>query len=60
MRGGFDCLICWGTLNSFTFRVGSRIYNKVDVQTPEMCLASTLLSLSKFGTFQTQLGEDIV
>ena len=40
-------------LKAFTFRVGSRIYNKVDVQCPSMALASTLISLGKFGTYQT-------
>ena len=40
-------------LKSFTFRVGSRIYNKVDVQCPALSLASTLISMGKFGTYQT-------
>jgi len=40
-------------LKSFTFRVGSRIYNKVDVQVPALALASTLISMGKFGTYQT-------
>ena len=40
-------------LKNFTFRVGSRIYNKVDVDVPSMAIASTLISMGKFGTYQT-------
>ena len=40
-------------LKTFTFRVGSRIYNKVDCQIPSLSLASTLVSLGKFNTYGT-------
>jgi len=40
-------------IKNFTFRVGSRIYNKVDCEVPALSLASTLLSLGKFGTYAT-------
>ena len=40
-------------IKNFTFRVGSRIYNKVDCECPSLSLASTLISLGKFGTYGT-------
>ena len=40
-------------IKNFTYRVGSRIYNKVDCECPSLSLASTLLSLGKFGTYGT-------
>jgi hypothetical protein len=40
-------------LKNFTFRVGSRVYNKVDNQCPSLALVSSLLSMGTFGTYQT-------
>ena len=40
-------------LKNFTFRVGSRIYNKVDNQCPSLAMVSSLISLGTFGRYQT-------
>jgi len=40
-------------LKNFTFRVGSRIYNKVDNQSPSLAIVSSLISLGTFGRYYT-------